>query len=42
MPSPQDIIDAVFEPFDQQGLIDAFNVDTTADDEFREGAFSAS
>ncbi|VDC03469.1 unnamed protein product [Peniophora sp. CBMAI 1063] len=36
MPSAQDIIDTVFEPFDQSTLIDTFNADTAADIEFRE------
>ncbi|KZV65167.1 hypothetical protein PENSPDRAFT_756706 [Peniophora sp. CONT] len=36
MPSPQDIIDAVFQPFDQTNLIDSFNADCAAGDAFRE------
>lgn len=37
MPSPQDIIDAVFEPFDHVGIINTFNADSQADDVLREG-----
>ena len=31
------IIDAVFEPFDQQTLVDAFVADEQSDGDFREG-----
>ena len=39
MSGAQHIIDAVFEPFDQQTLVDAFVADEQSDVDFREGPF---
>ncbi|VDC02715.1 unnamed protein product [Peniophora sp. CBMAI 1063] len=36
MPGAQHIIDSIFEPFDQQSLVDSFVGEEQADDDFRE------